>query len=99
MAYQDLREFVSALEKKGELRRVSAEVDPELEITEITDRVTKSGGPAILFERVKGSSMPLLINALGSTKRMNLALGVASVDEVVQRIEALLEFRSPEGLL
>src|SRR5207247_2603681 len=72
---------------------------PELEITEITDRVSKAEGPALLFEKVKGSSMPLLINALGSSKRMNLALKVDSVDAVVERIEMLLDFRSPEGLV
>ena len=57
----DLREWIALLERKGELVRVSAEVDPDLEITEITDRVVKSGGPALLFEKVRGSRMPLLI--------------------------------------
>jgi len=66
MAYSDLQEFMAALERAGELRRVPAEVDPVLEITEITDRVSKQGGPALLFEQVKGSRMPLLINAFGS---------------------------------
>lgn len=99
MAFQDLREFVSALEKRGELRRISVEVDPELEISEITDRISKKGGPALLFERVKASAMPVLINALGSESRMNLALGVNSIEEVAARISDLLDFRSPEGLL
>ena len=86
MAYRDLREFIAKLEKEGELRRIAAEVDPVLEITEITDRVTRSGGPALLFERPKGSPVPLLINMLGSERRMNLALEVSHVDEVGARI-------------
>ena len=65
MAYKDLREFIARLEKAGELKRISAEVDPVLEITEITQRVTRAGGPALLFERPKGSKVPLLINMLG----------------------------------
>ena len=76
LAYRDLREFIAKLEKEGELRRITAEVDPILEITEITDRVTRAGGPALLFERPKGSRVPLLINMLGSERRMNLALEV-----------------------
>ena len=76
MAYRDLREFIARLEKAGELRRISAEVDPVLEITEITDRVSKAGGPALLFEKPKGSRIPLLINSVGSARRMNLALEV-----------------------
>ena len=74
MAYRDLREFIRRLEKEGELKRISAEVDPVLEITEITDRVTKAGGPALLFERPKGSRVPVAINLLGSHRRVNLAL-------------------------
>ena len=62
----DLREWIALLEREGELVRVSAEVDPDLEITEITDRVVKSGGPALLFENVKGSRLPLLINQFGT---------------------------------
>jgi len=66
VAFEDLRDFVKALEKAGELVRVAAEVDPDLEITEIADRMVKAGGPAILFQKVKGSAHPVLINALGS---------------------------------
>ncbi len=66
MAYTDLRDFIAALERAGELRRIATEVDPILEVTEITDRVSKRGGPALLFERLKGGSMPVLINAFGS---------------------------------
>src|SRR5262245_25706997 len=82
MAYRDLRDFIDALERAGELKRIRVEVDPVLEVTEITDRVSKAGGPALLFERPKGSSMPLLINAFGSEKRMALALEAESVDAV-----------------
>ena len=76
MAYDSTTEFVTALEAAGELKRISAEVDPILEITEIADRSVKRGGPALLFESVKGHNIPLLINALGSEKRMCMALGV-----------------------
>ncbi len=76
MAYKNLRDFIAKLEKEGELRRISAEVDPVLEISEIADRANRAGGPALLFERPKGSKVPLLINMLGSERRMNLALEV-----------------------
>ena len=66
MAYRDLREFVRKLEKEGELRRISAEVDPVLEITEITDRAVKVGGPALLFEKPKGSKIPVVTNLVGT---------------------------------
>jgi 4-hydroxy-3-polyprenylbenzoate decarboxylase len=98
VAYRDLHAFVKALEKEGELKRISAEVDPVLEITEITDRVTKAGGPALLFEKPKGSRHPLLINMLGSERRMNLALEVDQIDEVAARIRSYLDFQSPQGL-
>lgn len=97
MAYRDLREFIKRLEKEGELKRISVEVDPQLEITEITDRVTRAGGPALLFEKPKGSSMPVLINALGSKRRMALALEVNDVDEVAARIRGYLDMQSPQG--
>jgi 4-hydroxy-3-polyprenylbenzoate decarboxylase len=99
LAYKDLREFIAKLEKEGELRRISAEIDPVLEITEITDRVTRAGGPALLFEKPKGSRVPLLINMLGSERRMNLALEVSDVDEVGARIRGFLDMQSPQGLL
>jgi 4-hydroxy-3-polyprenylbenzoate decarboxylase len=98
VAYRDLRDFISRLEKEGELRRIAAEVDPVLEITEITDRVTKANGPALLFERPKGSKVPLLINAVGSARRMNLALEVNGLDEVAERIRSFLDLQSPQGL-
>jgi 4-hydroxy-3-polyprenylbenzoate decarboxylase len=77
VSYSSLTEFVEFLEKKGELLRISDEVDPILEITAIADQVSKSpnGGKALLFEKPKGSSYPLLINAFGSRARMSWALG------------------------
>ncbi|HBK54574.1 MAG TPA: menaquinone biosynthesis decarboxylase, partial [Syntrophomonas wolfei] len=80
MAYKDLQEFIQVLESAGELKRITVEVDPELEITEITDRVSKNYGPALLFEKAKGSDMPVLINAFGSEKRMALSLQVDKLD-------------------
>lgn len=99
VAYRDLREFIGKLEKEGELKRISAEVDPVLEISEVTDRVTKAGGPALLFEKPKGSSHPLLINMLGSERRVNLALEVDKIEDVADRIRSYLDFQSPQGLL
>src|SRR4051812_7338704 len=99
MAYQDLREFIRALEKSGELKRVAIEVDPKLEITEFADRSVKQGGPALLFEHPKGFAAPVLINAFASMRRMEIALEVGSVDEVAARIVEFLEMRMPEGLI
>ena len=99
MAFQSLGEFVSLLEKEGELMRVSVPVDPELEITEIADRVMKSSGPALLFENVRGSGIPLLINAFGSKKRMALALGVSDIEDVAREIQSLVETEIPSGLV
>lgn len=99
MAYRDLRDFVGQLERKGELKRISVEVDPVLEIAEITDRVTKCGGPALLFERPKGSRIPLAINLLGSERRVNLALGVESLEEVANRVKSFLDVQTPQGFL
>src|SRR5580704_4291956 len=99
MAYDDLRDFIRALEKNKELKRISFEVDPKLEITEFADRSVKTGGPALLFEKPKGSKVPVLINSFASMKRMQLALQVDSVDEVAERIAGYLEMRMPEGLL
>jgi 4-hydroxy-3-polyprenylbenzoate decarboxylase len=98
VAYRDLHEFVKKLEKEGELKRIRAEVDPVLEITEITDRVTRANGPALLFEKPKGSKYPLLINAFGSHRRMNLALEVESLEEISARIRGFLDMQSPQGL-
>src|SRR5436189_2008384 len=75
MPFGDLQEFVRYLEQKGQLKRVRAEVDPELEVTEITQRVLREQGPALLFERPKGSSTPLLMNLFGTMERIRAALG------------------------
>ena len=99
MAYTDLRDFIRALDKHGELKRISFEVDPVLEITEFADRSVKSGGPALLFERPKGSAWPVLINAFASRRRMELALEVSSVEEVAGRISEYLEMQMPQGLI
>jgi len=99
MAYSDLRDFITTLERAGELRRIRAEVDPILEVTEITDRVSKRGGPALLFERVKGSSMPVLINAFGSSARMGLAFQVDALTELAGALQEILDLKPPQGLL
>ncbi|MFM8395613.1 MAG: UbiD family decarboxylase, partial [Acidobacteriota bacterium] len=99
MAYSDLRDFIKVLEKNKELKRISAPVSSDQEITEITDRVSKAGGPALLFENVDGGKIPVLINALGSKRRMELALEVDNVEDVAARLTDWLDFKSPEGLL
>ncbi len=99
MAYKDLREFIKRLEKEGELKRISAPVNPVLEITEITDRVTRAAGPALLFEKPTGSRNPLLINMLGSERRICMALEVDALEEVSDRIRSLMDVQPPQGLL
>ncbi len=94
----DLREWVALLEREGELVRVQAEVDPHLEATEIVDRVVKAGGPALLFEHPKGSTHPLLLNQFGTERRVCLAFGVESLDDVAERVGEILELQPPEGL-
>ncbi|MCH8298762.1 MAG: UbiD family decarboxylase, partial [Chloroflexi bacterium] len=91
MKFKDLREFIRFLEEKGDLRRITSPVSHELEITEIADRVIKSGGPALLFENVTGFDTPVFINMFGSQQRMAWALGVDNLDAVVDRVEGLLE--------
>ncbi len=128
MAYDDLRDWIKTLEKHGELRRIHEEVSPELEITEITDRVSKigsrggigsrgeagstaaapqsatkekyaPGGPALLFENIKGHpGHKVLINQFGSERRMALALGVDRLDEIAERISGLMNVKAPDGL-
>ena len=99
MSYQDLNEFLRALEKAGELERIPFEVDPYLEITEFADRAVKRGGPALLFEKPKGSSMPLAINLFASDKRMQIALGVDNFDEIAERIAEMIQLKMPQGLI
>lgn len=93
MAYRDLRGFIVLLEEKGLLKRITTPVDPHLEIAEINDRVVKEGGPALLFEKPLGSSIPCLVNLFGSDERMKLALEIESYDEIAER---MLEFIEPE---
>ena len=88
MAYSGLNDFITYLEKKEELWRIKTFIDPILEITEITDRVTKSGGKALLFENT-GTEFPVLINAFGSDKRMAMAIGRENLDEVGVEIESI----------
>jgi 4-hydroxy-3-polyprenylbenzoate decarboxylase len=105
LAYKDLRDWIAALDRAGELKRIRAEVDPILEVSEIADRVSKSktakpGGPALLFENLKGHpGSKLLINQFGSARRMQMALDVDSLDEIAGRIRELLNMKSPEGFL
>jgi len=94
---KNLQEFIELLRREGELKEIHVEVDPILEVTEIYDRVVKQGGPALLFHNVKGSSMPLLINAFGSQKRTSLALGVGHPNEIANRISSLMEGKSPDS--
>ena len=95
MAYSSLTEFVEFLEKKGQLIRIKEEVDPILEVTAIADKVSKSpnGGKALLFEKPKGSTYPLLINAFGSYERMSWSLGVEDLEEHAVAIKELLEIQ------
>ena len=96
---KDLRDWIALLEREGELVRVTAEVDPDLEITEIVDRTVKSGGPALLFEHPKGSEHALLINQFGTERRMCLALGVEKLDDVARKLSDVLEMQPPTGLI
>jgi 4-hydroxy-3-polyprenylbenzoate decarboxylase len=95
MAYDSLQEFVDALERQGELKRISYPVKAELEITEIADRVMKNSGPALLFENVVGKKIPVLINAFGSAKRMAMALGVGDLEEIAAEIDRLTRMKPP----
>src|ERR1043166_6852619 len=99
MGYADIREFIRALEKEKELKRIRVEVSPILEITEFADRAVKQGGPALLFEKPAGYTMPVLINSFASMRKMEIALEVDAVDTVAGRISEYLEMRMPEGLI
>jgi len=111
LAYDDLRDWIQALDRAGELRRIRTEADPILEIAEIADRVSKSkdkdkdqqgtaGGKALLFENLKGyPGSHLLINQFGSARRMRLALEVDSLDEIAGRIRVFMDVKSPQGFL
>ena len=105
MAYDDLRDWIKTLEKQGELKRIGEEVSAELEITEITDRISKApagkyaaGGPALLFEKVKGHpGHSVLMNQFGSERRMAMALGVDRLDDIAARITGLMNVKAPGG--
>ncbi len=99
MPFRDLRAYIAFLDERGELKRVGAPVSAELEITEIADRLVKRGGPALLFENVVGHRMPVLINAFATERRMCWALGVATLDELGDRIRKLLKLAPPSRLL
>src|SRR5882672_8562297 len=85
MPYRDLQHFIEVLEQRGRLKRIRTEVSQDLEIAEITDRATKAGGPALLFENVKGHAMPVAINLFGSKDRMALGLEVDSLEKLPER--------------
>ena len=107
MPFDDLRQWIAALDRAGQLKRIQTESDPVLEIAEITDRVSKSrdpqgaaGGPALLFQNLKGNpGAQLLINQFGSEARMKLAMGVNSYDEIAARIRMFMDVKSPQGFL
>jgi len=99
MVYDSLGDFVAALERAGQLQRIDTEVEPHLEISEITDRVVKRGGPALLFTKVRGSQFPVLTNQFGSRKRMAMALGTQTLDEAGDRIRKLLDMSMPESAM
>jgi 4-hydroxy-3-polyprenylbenzoate decarboxylase len=99
--YRNLQEFIQAIDEAGELKRIATEVDPYLEMTEIADRVMKQpgGGAALLFENVKGCDIPLGINLFGSSRRMGMALGVESLDEIGDRLSDMLKLDVPDSLM
>jgi 4-hydroxy-3-polyprenylbenzoate decarboxylase len=100
MSYKDLREFVDALERAGELKRIQTVVDPYLEITEISDRCLRAGGPALLFENPKGSSVPVLANLFGNTRRIAMAMGQEDIEglrDVGKLLAFLKEPTPPKG--
>ena len=100
MAFKDLRDFIDLLEKEGELKRINVEVSSHLEVTEISDRTLKKGGPALLFENIKGSSIPLLANLFGNTRRIALGMGQENLDglrDVGKLLAFLKEPKPPSG--
>jgi 4-hydroxy-3-polyprenylbenzoate decarboxylase len=98
MSYRDLQEFINTLERKRLLKRINKKVSSDLEITEITDRVSKNFGPALLFENVEDSKYPVLINAFGTSERMNLALEVSELDSIGEEIGDLINISKYNGL-
>ena len=101
MSFRDLRDFIELLEKEGELKRIQIEVDPYLEVTEISDRTLRSNGPALLFENPKGSKIPMLTNLFGNTRRIALAMGqedIKGLRDVGKLLAFLKEPEPPKGL-
>jgi 4-hydroxy-3-polyprenylbenzoate decarboxylase len=96
MKYKDLRDFIKQLEKQGELKRITVEVDPYLEMTEICDRTLKMGGPALLFENPKGANIPVLANLFGTPRRVAMGMGANSVSELRGIGELLAYLKEPE---
>ncbi len=99
MAYKDLSAFLQALERDGDLVRVREEVSPRLELSEIADRAVKGGGPALLFENVRGSGLPVAINVFASRRRMLKALEISSYLDWDERLDFFLDPKPPEGIL
>jgi 4-hydroxy-3-polyprenylbenzoate decarboxylase len=99
MPFDNLREFIRAIEARGELVRIKEKVSPILEITEWADRVVKKKGPALLFENVEGSSMPIAINLFGTLERTAFSLDVKDLDEIGREIDGLLHQRPPESIV
>src|SRR5256714_12908644 len=95
--YPDLKDYLAALERAGELRRVAVPVDPTLEISEIVTRTVRGGGPALLFEKPTRGEMPVAINLFGTHRRMAMALGVDDVNEIGARIGELIRPEVPVG--
>ncbi|MEE2025471.1 MULTISPECIES: 4-hydroxy-3-polyprenylbenzoate decarboxylase [Alkalimonas] len=101
MKYKDLRDFIAQLEQRGQLKRIAVEVDPVLEMTEIADRTLRAGGPALLFENPKGSTIPVLANLFGTPERVALGMGqeeVSALREVGKLLAFLKEPEPPKGL-
>ena len=96
MKYADLREFIAQLEARGELKRITAEVSPRLEMTEICDRVLRAGGPALLFERPKGYDIPVLANLFGSVGRIAATMGLSDVKDLKEVGKLLAYLKEPE---
>jgi len=98
MQYKDLREFIDQLEKEGDLKRIKQKIDPNLEITEVSDRTLRKRGPALLFERAGDSTIPLLANLFGTEQRVAKAMGENQV-EALRDVGKLLAFLSPRKVL
>lgn len=99
MAFPDLQSFIELLEQRGELLRVAAPVSPDLEITEIADRMVKKGGPAVLFENVVGSEYPVVIGLMGTRERTALSLGVQDLDDLATKVRALIDLKGSGGMM